>query len=164
MFLEKEKNSPNEYRIPTNSKYEKMACKFLEDGVSAQLCAAILSSQMNLDGLEQSVSRKAVLSLIKRLNPIRTNVKKLPQSGKEFWVIARYNWSLHLLVRMGYHNDDTVKWHIKHRFGNDVPDWLNQKKLEVEGFTFSIFLLAHFDEVHIKQVVGLEALYQLRFK
>ena len=92
-----------------------MVCKHLEEGNKIKLTASIVSMQMLADGLKQSVSKTAVMSVINRLNPITDAIKAQGQwsENHEAWIKARYKWSLHLLVRLGYHVNKIVIIHLR---------------------------------------------------
>ena len=118
----------SQYKIKVGSKYEKMVCKHLEDGNSKRLTATIISMQMLVDGIKESVSVTAVNSVIARMNPITNTIKIRGQwsDNHKVWVIARYNWVLHLLVRLGYHEHELVVKHLN--TFDPLPDWLNPSK------------------------------------
>ena len=149
-----------QYKIKIGSKYEIMVCKHLEEGNTPRLTANIISMQMLVDGIKESVSVTAVKSVIACLNPITNVIKVRGQwsDNHEAWVIARYNWVLHLLVRIGYHEHEVVVKHIATFV--PLPDWLNRKKLE-EGNHCQI---AWFNKTHLKVLLGHLGTMQYRFK
>ena len=156
----------SQFKIEPGSKYEIMACKLIEEGNRERFVADLVSIEMLNDGLNKSVSRQAVKSMMLRLNPIENVVKTIGQWSDlhEGWVIARYNFTLHLLVRMNEtYNHPSVQKHLK-TFGDKPPDWLNREKLEEDGYTFSIKQVAWFDECHVYQRIGPDSPIQYRFK
>ena len=158
------RTNKSQYKIKEGSKYEIMVCKHLEEGSAIKLTSSIVSMQMMADGLKQSISKTAVISVINRLNPITNTIKVKGQwsENHEAWIIARYNWSLHLLVRLGYHKNKIVIIHL--RTFNPLPDWLNRTKLEEGGFCFHICQVGFFDETHLKILLGHLGFIQYRFK
>ena len=138
----------------------------LEEGNPIRLTAELVSLRMLRDGVEISVSRTAVKSLIDRLNPITNIVKSRGQwsDNHEAWVKARYNWTIHFLVRLDEtYQHKSVKQHLK-KYGSDLPDWLNRSKLEAGGYTFSKHQICWYDECHVYQQMGPESPIQYRFK
>ena len=153
-------------KIPPGSKYEIMACKLIEEGGKERFVADLVSIEMLNDGLNTTVSRAAVKSMILRLNPIQNVVKTKGQWSDyhEGWVIARYNFTLHVLVRCDEtHDHPSVKNHVS-KFGPTPPDWLNRNLLEEKGYTFSKKQVAWYDECHVYQKVGPDSDIQYRFK
>ena len=99
-------------KIPPGSKYEVMACMYIEDGSPFELVADLISVEMINDGLDSGITKTAIYSMIKRLNPIRNIVKSKGQwtDNHEAWRIARYSFSLHMLVRTDeLYNHESVK-------------------------------------------------------
>ena len=145
------------------TKYEEMICDLLEHGNSVRMTSAIVSSQMRHDGVPSFTSVSPVLSVIKRLNPIRNNFRKMNQQSNSHsaWVKARHNWCLHLLVRLGQYSDKVVANNLSAL--PSLPSWLDQDTLSSQGYMFDIYQVVHFDEVHVKQKYGHGA-FQLRFK
>ncbi|MCH2218668.1 MAG: hypothetical protein MK076_11490 [Flavobacteriales bacterium] len=154
----------SQYKIKIGSKYEKMICKNLEEGSTVRLTANIVSMQMMVDGIKEGISVRAVKSVIARLNPITNNIKVRGQwsDNHEAWVIAMYNWVLHLLVRLGYHQHELVVKHIATFV--PLPDWLNREKLEEGNHCINICQIGWFDETHLKALVGHLGTVQYRFK
>ena len=148
------RQNKRQYKIKVGSKYETMVCKHLEEGNAIQLTATIILLQMMVDGINASVSPTAVKSVIERMNLITNVIKVRGQwsENHEVWIIARYNWSLHLLVRMGYHEHEIVVMHLK--TFDPLPDWLNRQKLEEGNHCFHICQVAWFDETHFKVLLG----------
>ena len=110
-------------KIPPGSKYEIMACKLLEEGGKEKFVADLVSIEMLNDGLNKTVSRTAVKSMMLRLNPIENVVKTKGQWSDyhEGWVIVRYNFTLHVLVRCDEtHDHPSVKKHVS-KFGPTPP-------------------------------------------
>ena len=110
-------------KIPPGSKYEIMACKLIEEGGKERFVADLVSIEMLNDGLNTTVSRAAVKSMILRLNPIQNVVKTKGQWSDyhEGLVIARYNFTLHVLVRCDEtHDHPSVKNHVS-KFGLPPP-------------------------------------------
>ena len=97
----------SQMKIPPGSKYELIACKHIEDGSPFELVADLVSVEMISDGLKDGVSKSAIYTLINQLNPIRNIVRSKGQwsDNHEVWKVARYNFSLHMLVR----TDETYK-------------------------------------------------------
>ena len=145
----------SQYKIQPGSKYETVACKLLEEGNKDRLVADLVSIEMLEDGLNKTVSRTAIQSLIDWLNPIK-NIFKLTGQWSDLhkaWVIAWYNFVLHLQVRIDkLYEHESVKKHLK-KF-NILPDWLNRKKLEEGGYTFSMKQVAWFNKCHVYQKLG----------
>ena len=158
------RKNKSQYKIKEGSKYEKMVCKHLEEGNKIKLTASIVSMQMLADGLKQSVSKTAVMSVINRLNPITNAIKARGQwsENHEAWIKARYNWSLHLLVRLGYHENKIVIIHL--RTFVPLPDWLNRNKLEEGGFCFHIYQVGFLTRLSLENPFGHLGLIQHRFK
>ena len=151
------------FKIEEGSKYEKMVCELLEHGNSVRITSEIVSRQMCLDNVPTFSSTSPVLSVIKRLNPIQNQFSKMNQASDSHsaWVKARYNWCLHLLVRLG--RSDDVAEHLSSD-SSVLPLWLDQETLSTQGYTFDVHQIAHFDEVHVKQKYGGHGKFQLRFK
>ena len=117
----------SQLKIEPGSKYKIMACKLIEEGNRERFVADLVSIEMLNDGLNRTVSRHAIKSMTLRLNPIKNVVKTTGQWSDlhEGWVIARYNFTLHQLVRIDEtHNHPSVQKHLK-SFGDDPPNWLN---------------------------------------
>ena len=155
----------SQMKIPPGSKYEQMACMYIEDGSPFELVADLVSVEMINDGLEHGITKTAVYTLINRLNPIRNIVKSKGQwtDNHEAWRIARYNFSLHLLVRTDeFYDHESVKKHLA-KF-EILPDWLDREKLKKGGYTFSMKQIGWFDEVHVYQRLGPCSKLQCRFK
>ena len=153
-------------KIQPGSKYEIIACMYIEDGMPFELVADLVSVEMINDGLDEGISKQAIYTLVNRLNPIRNVVKSKGQwtDNHEAWRIARYHFSLHLLVRTNeFYNHESVRKHLK-KFGPTLPDWLDREKLEKNGFTFSVNQIGWFDEVHVYQKIGPASNIQCRFK
>ena len=50
------------------------------------------------------------------------------------------------------------------KFGPELPEWLDHKKLEKEGHMFSMKQIGWFDKVHVYQKLGPMSKTQCRFK
>ena len=159
---------PRPFKIEPGSKYEKMVCELLEHGNSIRITQAIVSGQMRLDGVLTFSSKSPILSIVKRLNPIRNNFKKANQASDSHsaWVKARYNWCLHLLVRLGHSSDPITAnalLSLRSSSSSPLPSWLDHDTLSNQGYAIDVHQIAHFDEVHVKQKYG-HGEFQLRFK
>ena len=149
------RENTTQFKIAPGSKYESMACHLLEEGNKERLVADLVSVAMLDDGKNETVSHSAIVSMINRLNPIENVVKTKGQWSDlhEAWVIARYNFTLHMLVRMDETFDNpSVQKHVQGF--RSLPDWLNRENLEKEGYTFSMKQVSWFDECHVYQKVG----------
>ena len=66
-------------KIEPGSKYEIMACKLIEEGNKERFVADLVSIEMLNDGINNTVSRKSIKSMMMRLNPIQNVVKTTGQ-------------------------------------------------------------------------------------
>ena len=71
----RKRDNVTQYGIKPGSMYEIMCCQLLEEGNPASLVADLISVCMQSDGINKSVSRQSVHTVIDRLNPI-TNIVK----------------------------------------------------------------------------------------
>ena len=150
------------FKIEPGSKYEEMVCELLEHGNSIRITGAIVRGQMRIDGVPTFSSTSPIYTVIRRLNPIKNKYKKRNQAtNSAAWVKARFNWCLHLLVRMNMVDDDLAKIISTLSL---LPLWLDRDALIQGGYLFDIHQVVHFDEVHIKQKYGGLGAFQMRFK
>ena len=122
---------------------------------------------MQCDGINKSVSRTSVHTVIACLNPITNIVKKQGQGNdnQETWRKARYNWVLHFLVRLDEtHNHPSLKKHLEKFKTLHLPDWLDREKLKKGGYTFSKYQICWYDECHVYQELGPSSKTQFQFK
>ena len=147
---------PVPFKIEPGSKYEKMVCELLEHGNSVRITQAIVSGQMRLDGVPTFTSRSPIHTVFKRLNPVRNNFKTLNQASNSHsaWVKARYNWCLHLMVRLGLGSDPVVAKALSSCPSPAIPSWLDYDTLCNQGYSLDVHQIAHFDEFHVKQKYG----------
>ena len=114
-----------------------------------------LGSNYNIE--KHYIGRRSVQTALENMNCKVVNVKKVSQATNNnlHWVAARLNFTSQLLLRFGCDLPENLPDNVQSSF------FLDQDRIQAENLSLSLFQVAWWDEIHVRQKIGqvLEKLY-----
>ncbi len=154
---------PQERKISPGS-FEEHLVSVYRQRHSVPTTASLINSMKAIDKggqydeAKDYVSETAVKTALAHMKHEKQKVKKVPQQSNNnpVWVRARYNLTAQLLVRFGLE----LPSHVTEE-GEIDPAIIDKVQLAAKGHTLSIYQIAWWDEIHIRQKIGelLEYIY-----
>ena len=158
------KSSPGKTAIEKGSKEEQLVADYRERGLSLYETMILINKWCRKNGREL-VTRSAVYSCEKRLDPKRSKTGKRPQGSLDEnskWAQCRFRWVAQLLIRLG-HVDKVDLNEFLDEETKELPDCFDADMME----KISLAAIAWWDEVHKDCFIGdfrEGSSTQLRFK
>ena len=131
---------------------------------SLQTTACLLNAMRRLElgqhyNIESHyIGRKSVKTALENMNCKIVNVQKTSQASDTnlHWVQARLNFTSQLLLRFGLELPENIPNNVK------ASNFLDKLRIHSENLSMSLFQIAWWDEIHVKQKIGevVEKLYR----